>query len=66
MTSKPEWRNWQTRETQNPNSAILVRFEILRKRLSQNEIRRSPSDGEFGEIVPVLKWFLTNLVTTWM
>ena len=41
----PEWRNWQTRETQNRDSASPVRFEILRKSLSQKEIHRSPSEA---------------------
>jgi hypothetical protein len=60
----PEWRNWQTRETQNRLSAIPVHFEILRKSLSQKEIRRSRSDAELNGVAAVLKWFLTNSVTT--
>jgi Phage integrase family len=64
LSSVPEWRNWQTRETQNRRSAIPVRFEIVRKRLSQKEIRQNPSDAEFGAVAPVLNQFFTKLVTT--
>jgi hypothetical protein len=60
----PEWRNWQTRETQNRRSAIPVSFEIVRKRLSQKEIRQNPSDAGFRAVLPVLKWVLTKVVTT--